>query len=89
MSRIRGDPSQDTPLVRREQVPRTKHPVQDGQDHYEDGGEVSDRSDETDDSSERRHQIAAMVKEDMIKLERIFHEKGMRYRLVDRIGEGM
>ena len=70
-------------------MPRTIHQIQAAQGRIEEDFEISDASDETDNSSERRNQIAAMVKEDMIKLERVFHEKGMKYRLVDRIGEGM
>ena len=50
--------------------------------------EPSGASDESDDSLEPRYQISATVIEEMRKLERMFQEKGMRYRLIDRIGEG-
>ena len=55
----------------------------------EEDEQTSQASDETNDSSERRRRALAMVKEDMMRLERIFQEKSMKYRLIERIGEGM
>ena len=55
----------------------------------EDDDELSEASDDSQDSSERRKLAAMIIKEDMSKLERIFREKGMKYRLIDRIGEGI
>ncbi|KAL9100936.1 MAG: hypothetical protein Q9163_003751 [Psora crenata] len=79
MARLRGGTvTQDNPLQSRK--PMT-HSV-------EDDTETPEDSDASDDSEEQRYQIAAAVKEDMDKLDRIFREKGMKYRLIDRIGEG-
>ena len=55
---------------------------------FEDNGETSEVSGESDDDEDSVYQITASVKEDMRKLDGIFQEKGMRYRLIDRIGEG-
>ncbi|KAG8529334.1 uncharacterized protein KY384_005970 [Bacidia gigantensis] len=64
-------------------------PVDEGesQDQQNDA-EDSEVSDGSEDVSTRRQQIAQVVREDMAKLDRIFREKGMKYRMIDRIGEG-
>ena len=54
----------------------------------EDDDQLSEASDESDESSNKRRRAALTVKHDMAKLESIFHEKGMKYRMIDRIGEG-
>ena len=54
----------------------------------EEDEQTSQATDETNDSSARRRRALAMVKEDMMRLERIFQEKSMKYRLIERIGEG-
>lgn len=60
-----------------------------GENFEDDGNNVEDDkcSDESDSSSETQD-ISDAVREDMIKLEEIFEENGMNYRLINRIGEG-
>lgn len=47
-----------------------------------------DESQCSDDSLEGRSDIDDVVKEDMSKLENIFHDMGFKFRMIDRIGEG-
>ena len=88
MARVRSALSQENPFLGYKTITRNMH-LQDGQGRLEDLAEDSDASDETDDPSERHCRILSVVKEDMTRLEKIFDEKGMRYRLIDRIGEGV
>lgn len=84
MARPRPSTYEDNPFLIPKHAPLA---VQDMEGSSEDA-EASDASDETTDSIDKRRQAAAIVKQDMAKLEKIFQEKGMRYRLMDRIGEG-
>ncbi len=43
---------------------------------------------ETTDSSSDEEQVDDSIKQDMLKLEESFKEHGMKFRLIDRIGEG-
>ena len=54
----------------------------------EDDDALSDDSDGSENIGDKKRRVAFAVKEDMAKLERMCEEKGMRYRLMDRIGEG-
>ena len=38
--------------------------------------------------SENSSQVDVVVREDMGKLENIFHDMGFKFRMIDRIGEG-
>ncbi|KAL9602937.1 MAG: hypothetical protein Q9219_001462 [cf. Caloplaca sp. 3 TL-2023] len=55
--------------------------VEDGQNFYQD-------SEDSDESDEEYGEINEMVREEMSKLERVFQKKGLRFRMLDRIGEG-
>ena len=50
--------------------------------------EYSESSDCSDSSSEKPRDIDAVIREDMRKLECIFHSMGFKFRMIDRIGEG-
>ena len=52
-----------------------------------DGEELSEGS-ASDDGSEEDRGIDEVTLEEMARLEGIFKEKGMKFRMVDRIGEG-
>ena len=52
------------------------------QQRYDEGSECSE------DSSEHSPEIDDVVKQDMGKLENIFHDIGFKFRMIDRIGEG-
>ena len=52
------------------------------QQRYDEASECSE------DSSEHSHEIDDVVKQDMDKLENIFHDIGFKFRMIDRIGEG-
>ena len=52
------------------------------QQHYHEDSECSD------DSSEHSPEIDDVVRQDMDKLENIFHDIGLKFRMIDRIGEG-
>lgn len=67
-----------------------EHQVSDELDEDEDEapGAPFGASGESDESQEPKHRLSATVIEDMRQLGRMFREKGMRYRLIDKIGEG-
>lgn len=52
---------------------------------YEEDADGSNHSE----SSESEHEIDETVREDMIRLEETFMEIGMKFRMIDRIGEGI
>ena len=58
------------------------------------GGETEDEEGSSDDHNEsdetldRKRRALKAINEDMDKLEEIFEEKGMKYKLISRIGEG-
>ena len=81
MAKCGSRTNQDTPLLSREDVVPAAHKMDDDTD-------PSEVSDESDSSEEQRKQIAVATKEEMRKLEAVIREKGLRYRLIDRIGEG-
>ena len=69
---------------------RQEHQESDGlnEDEDEAPGELLGASGESDESQEPRYHLSATVIEDMRQLDRMFREKGMRYRLINKIGEG-
>ena len=81
MARLRDNASQDDPFQTRKNIVPATH-------ESENDAEPLEVSDESNDSENEEHQIAESVKEDMRRLDEIFREKGMKYRLIDRIGEG-
>lgn len=85
MARPRPSTYEENPFLIQKHAP----PIMQGMEGSSEDIEASDASDETTDSVERRRQAAVVVKHDMAKLERIIQEKGMKYRLIDRIGEGL
>ena len=88
MARARGTLSQENPFLECKTISQDVQ-LRDRQSRFQDVEEDSDASGETDDPSERRCRVVSTVKEDMARLERIFDQKGMKYRLIDRIGEGV
>ena len=61
-----------------------------GHDFNNDGDEqeFSDGSDCSESSSEEHAAVEDSVREDMVKLEQTFKGMGLKYRMIDRIGEG-
>lgn len=57
-------------------------------EEYGDDGVLSDDSEDTNLSSESQLDVDESVREEMNKLEETFEEIGMKFRLIDRIGEG-
>ena len=65
--------------------------LDDAQPEVTDGDEASDQeqsSEVSESDAEGHEQIDPIVKEDMLKLEDVFHDMGYRYRMMNRIGEG-
>lgn len=73
-------------VSRRQEHQESDELNEDGED--EAPGELLGASGESDESQERRYHLSATVIEDMRQLGQMFREKGMRYRLIDKIGEG-
>ena len=55
------------------------------EDESEDENESSGCSES---SSEDEAEIDEVVREDMAKLEHVFHDMGLKFRMINRIGEG-
>lgn len=54
-----------------------------------DGEDVSEESQRSEDESEENEiEVDESVREEMAKLEDVFEKRGLRYRMIDRIGEG-
>lgn len=51
--------------------------------------EYYESSDGSESSSDSLAEIDPAVREDMDKLEDVFHDMGLKFRMIDRIGEGM
>lgn len=57
--------------------------------HNTDGEELLEESQRSvDESDEDEIEVDKSVQEEMAKLEDTFHERGLKYRMIDRIGEG-
>ncbi|KAL8840566.1 MAG: hypothetical protein Q9170_001252 [Blastenia crenularia] len=54
----------------------------------ENGNSIYEDSEQSEESEEAYEEVSEMAKEEMSKLERIFQRKGLKFRLIDRIGEG-
>lgn len=54
----------------------------------EDDNIVYEDSEDSEDSAEDYAQVSETVREDMTKLEKTFQAKGLKFRMIDRIGEG-
>ena len=54
----------------------------------EDGNIAYDHSEESEESEEPFEEISELAREEMSKLENIFRAKGLRFRMIGRIGEG-
>ncbi|KAL8695370.1 MAG: hypothetical protein Q9218_000129 [Villophora microphyllina] len=54
----------------------------------EDDNVVYEDSEDSEDSEEDYAQVSETVREEMSKLERTFQAKGLKFRMIDRIGEG-
>ena len=50
---------------------------------------LSEESERSDDLLESEHEVDESVLEEMAKLENTFEEIGLKFRMIDRIGEGM
>ena len=55
----------------------------------EDGNTVYDNSEDSDESEETQGEISELAREEISKLDSIFHAKGLKFRIIGRIGEGM
>ena len=64
------------------------HNTREQYDHDDDGQEYTDGSDSSESSSGEHLHIEDSVREEMIKLEHTFKGMGLKYRMIDRIGEG-
>lgn len=64
--------------------PGTRYNLEIGQgdEEFSEGSELSEAS------SESEHDVDEVVLEDMAKLENTFDEIGLKFRMIDRIGEG-
>ena len=47
-----------------------------------------DHSEESEESEEPFEEISELAREEMSKLENIFHAKGLKFKMIGRIGEG-
>ena len=57
--------------------------------HDTDGEDVSEESQRSEDESEEDEvEVDKSVQEEMARLEDMFKERGLKYRMIDRIGEG-
>ncbi|KAL8900107.1 MAG: hypothetical protein Q9192_001239 [Flavoplaca navasiana] len=54
----------------------------------EDGNTAYDHSEESEESEEPFEELSELAREELSKLENIFHAKGLRFRMIGRIGEG-
>ena len=63
-------------------------PTQDSMKNNQLEGEMSDQSEESVEASESEPEINELVLEEMSKLENTFEEIGLKFRMIDRIGEG-
>ncbi|KAL8930298.1 MAG: hypothetical protein Q9172_000006 [Xanthocarpia lactea] len=54
----------------------------------EDGNTVYDDSEDSDESDETQGEISELAREEISKLDSIFHAKGLKFRIIGRIGEG-
>ena len=57
-------------------------------DNDRDDEDVSDGSQCSDESLEEAHRADEATREDMARLGDTFRERGMRFRMIDRVGEG-
>ncbi|KAI4109229.1 MAG: hypothetical protein L6R37_000660 [Teloschistes peruensis] len=84
----------ENPLVSQSRMENSPE-VEEGRDFtsegnfvVEDDDVVYENSEESDDSEEDDAQISETVRDDMAKLERTFQAKGLKFRMINRIGEG-
>lgn len=52
------------------------------------GDNIYEDAEESDESEEGYVEVSDTVREEMSKLEKIFQKKGLKFRMIDRIGEG-
>ena len=64
--------------------PVTKYAPGVDQEH----GTISSECEECEELSEEEHKVEGSVLEEMSKLETTFDERGLKFRMIDRIGEG-
>ena len=55
----------------------------------DENGIVHEDSENSEESDREYGEISDAAREEMTKLERIFQKKGFKFRMIDRIGEGM
>lgn len=72
-----------------QEVEEDLHFTSEGDPVAEDTNYIHEDSEQTEESEEDYGGISEMAKEDMAKIERIFQKKGLKFRMIDRIGEGM
>ena len=56
--------------------------------YTEDEQQIYESSDESNSSAESQVEVNEGVREDMCKLEEVFLSMGLKFRMIDRIGEG-
>lgn len=64
------------------------HYTSEGDSIAEDGNNVYEDTEDSADSEEVYGEISELAREEMSKLEKIFQKKGLKFRMIDRIGEG-
>lgn len=64
------------------------HYTSEGDPIAEDGNEVYEDSEDSEEPGEYEEN-SELARDEMSKFERIFRRKGLKFRMIDRIGEGM
>lgn len=85
----------ESPLVPRPQLHELHeaeeelHLTSEGDPIAEDTNYFHEYSEQTEESEDECGEISEMARKEMAKIERIFQKKGLKFRMIDRIGEGM
>lgn len=72
-----------------QEVEEGLHFTSEGDPIVENPSNIYKDSENSEDSDDEYGEISEMAREEMSKLERIFQKKGLKFRMIDRIGEGM
>ncbi|KAI4167168.1 MAG: hypothetical protein LQ343_007435 [Gyalolechia ehrenbergii] len=84
----------ESPLVPRPQLHELHeaeeelHLTSEGDPIAEDTNYFHEYSEQTEESEDECGEISEMARKEMAKIERIFQKKGLKFRMIDRIGEG-
>ncbi len=77
--------SEDYPELTEEEA---LHYTSEGDPIANDGNDAYEDSDDSAESEESCGEVSEVVREEMCKLEKVFQKKGLKFRMIDRIGEG-